>query len=594
MSAAGGGPSMAGVLIVEDDPRQRAAVSEAIADPRYDLVMADTGRAALSTILDRDFAAILLDARLPDMEGFELARLLRLGERTRDTPILFLTGPDPPAERLADFAAVGAIDFLRKPVDAGLLRGKVRTLVGLFEARRDLERTVHERTEALLRVNETLRREVEERRRVEDDLRAATERAIRHREALAELARAPSAPLPAALRLVTEKLSAILAVERVSVWRYTPDRSEIDCLDLYVRSAGTHERGLRLRAGDYPRYFAALGESRSVAASDARTDPRTVEFARDYLVPLGITSMLDVPIRVDGTLEGIVCHEHTGARRAWPGEEQDFASSVADLVALAMEAAERRAADAEVRRLNDDLEDRVRERTRELEEALREVEAFSYTVSHDLRAPLRTIRGYSDILVQEWGAALGAEGGEHLRRITLGAERMEVLIEGLLSYSRLGRSEVNPTPLNPTEVLSEVMAGMAADLGASGAAIEVEADLLRVLGDRMMLAIAIQNLLSNAVKFVAPGVRPRVKIRTEARGDRVRILVEDNGIGIAPEHRVKLFRVFERLVRKDEYPGTGIGLATVRRALERMGGSWGFESEPGHGSVFWIELRKGP
>ncbi len=584
----------AGVLVVtEEDARGRSAVSEALADRRYDVVTAGSGERALATLLERDFAAILLDVTLPDMEGAEIARVVRGGERTRETPILLLTGRDLPPERLADLASVGSIDFLRKPVDPGLLRCKVDTLVGLFEARRDLERTVHERTEALLRVNETLRREVEERRRAEEDLRSGTERAIRHREALAELARAPSAPLAEALQQVTEKLSGTLDVERVSVWRYTPDRAEIVCLDLFTRGSRVHGNGLRLQAGEYPRYFAALGESRSVAAADARTDPRTSEFAKSYLVPLGIVSMLDVPIRFDGVLEGIVCHEHIGPRRAWTGEEQDFASSVADLVALAMEAAERRRAEEEVRRLNEDLEGRVRKRTRELEDALREVEAFSYTVSHDLRAPLRTIRGYADILTDDWGEVLGEEGRGHLRRITVGSERMEALIEGLLAYSRLGRSEVNLKPLNPMEILSEVMAGMAADLGASGAALEVEVDLRRVLGDKMMLSIALQNLLSNAVKFVAPGVRPRVKVRTEARGDRVRIVVQDNGVGIAPEHKAKLFRVFERLVRKEEYPGTGIGLATVRRALERMGGGWGFESEPGQGSSFWIELRTG-
>ena len=580
----------AGVLVVVDPPG-RAAVAQALGDPRYEIVTADSGEQALATILKRDFAAILLDMSLPDMKGEEVARVVRDGPRSRETPILLLTGRDLEPERLADLAGVGPIDFLRKPVDAGLLRCKVDTLVSLFEGRRDLERTVRERTEALLRVNETLRREVEERRRAEEGLRLGKERAVRHREALAELARAPSAPLPAALQLVTEKLSGTMEVERVSVWRFSPDRAEIVCVDLYVRGTRAHESGTRLRAGDYPRYFAALGESRSVAASDARTDPRTSEFAKDYLAPLGITSMLDVPIRIDGALDGIVCHEHTGSRRVWTGEEQDFASSAADIVALAMEAAERRRAEEEVRRLNEDLESRVRERTRELEEALREVEAFSYTVSHDLRAPLRTIRGYSDILLEEWGGALGEEGLGHLRRITVGSERMEALIEGLLAYSRLGRSEVNLKPLNPMEVLSEVMAGMAADLGASGAALEVEVDLRRVLGDKVMLSIAMQNLLSNAVKFVAPGVRPRVKVRTDARDDRVRIVVQDNGVGIAAEHRPKLFHVFERLVRKEEYPGTGIGLATVRRALERMGGGWGFESEPGKGSAFWIELR---
>jgi diguanylate cyclase (GGDEF)-like protein/PAS domain S-box-containing protein len=188
-------------------------------------------------------------------------------------------------------------------------------------------------------------RDITERKQAQEALRKRTERVIRHQAALLQLAKMDNSNLQAALKSITEMDSRTLGVERVSVWCFNEDRSEIICKDLYKMSETLHEKGLRLQAKQYPNYFQALEENRTITAHDACTDPRTEEFAEGYLKLLGITSMMDVPIRLHGEVVGVICHEHTGPRREWTLEQQDFGASIADMVSLALEASERKRAE---------------------------------------------------------------------------------------------------------------------------------------------------------------------------------------------------------------------------------------------------------
>jgi signal transduction histidine kinase len=222
-----------------------------------------------------------------------------------------------------------------------------------------------------------------------------------------------------------------------------------------------------------------------------------------------------------------------------------------------------------------------------------ELDSFAYSVAHDLRAPLRSMRGFSEALLEDYAPQLPSEGRDYALRISKAAARMNALIEDLLAYSRLAREHVALAPLDLDDVLRSVIEEMASELLERKAQVTVEKPLLRVIGHPVILQQVFQNLLSNAIKFVAPGTAPQVRIRAEGAGGRVRIWVEDNGIGVAPEHHDRIFRVFERLHSIEDYPGTGIGLAIVRKALDRMSGTSGVDSAPGRGSRFWIELPAG-
>ncbi|MDB6112595.1 MAG: domain S-box protein [Pedosphaera sp.] len=235
------------------------------------------------------------------------------------------------------------------------------------------------------------------------------------------------------------------------------------------------------------------------------------------------------------------------------------------------------------------LERRVQERTTRLQQTIEELEAFSYSVSHDLRAPLRSIQSFSQILVEECGAALSPEGRDYLRRVVSSADRLDKLILDVLAYSRTARADVALTPVNLDEVTRDVIRQYPM-FQKEGVEIGIEGKLPRVLGHEASLTQCISNLLGNAVKFVAPGTNPRIKIWTEEAGTEVRVWFEDNGIGISQRDQERIFKIFERVHAGEKFPGTGIGLSIVKKAIERMGGTSGVESELGRGSRFWIQL----
>lgn len=267
----------------------------------------------------------------------------------------------------------------------------------------------------------------------------------------------------------------------------------------------------------------------------------------------------------------------------------DRIRGLAVLVADLTEQKKREAARAAEQRA---AQDEIQRHATELEASNQELEAFIYSASHDLRAPLRHVHRFSTMILEDYEKALGPEACEYLNRIAASAEQMDRLISGLLNYSRLSRGELTLQPIDTEALVKGVLQQLSEDVKGSHAEIAVEGRLEPVWGDLLLLTQAVSNLVANALKFVPPGAHPRVRIWTETRATGVRLWVEDRGIGISRQNQEKkLFRVFERLTGS-EYPGTGIGLAIVKRATDRMGGTVGVESEPGRGSSFWIELRK--
>jgi signal transduction histidine kinase len=235
------------------------------------------------------------------------------------------------------------------------------------------------------------------------------------------------------------------------------------------------------------------------------------------------------------------------------------------------------------------LESLVNERTASLRQVIAQIEEFSYTVSHDLRAPVRAMRGYADIILQDHGWRLDAEARELLTRIVRSGTRMDRLILDLLTYSRMSRRELRLEPVSLDKLVREVVQQYP-DMRPERADIEVAGPLPDVIAHEPSLSQVISNLLSNAVKFVRPHGRPHVRVSFDRRDSQARLWIEDNGIGIKPEHQSRLFGMFERIHPECEYEGTGIGLAIVRKAVERMNGAVGVESDGVSGSRFWIEL----
>lgn len=242
----------------------------------------------------------------------------------------------------------------------------------------------------------------------------------------------------------------------------------------------------------------------------------------------------------------------------------------------------------------DELEARVRERTATLREANVELEAFTYSVSHDLRTPLQFVRSFAEAIEADRDNHLTPEGADFLQRIIRAAGRMEAIIHDLLGYSRLARADMALSPVALEQIVADVVGHQQSAIQRCGARIDVEPPLPTVLADRVGVYQTLSNLISNALKFSAAGRPPAVRVRAESRGSMVRLWVEDNGIGIHPRHHEKIFQLFERLHSPTEYPGTGVGLALVRKAVQRMGGNCGVESALGSGSRFWIDFAAAP
>jgi PAS domain S-box-containing protein len=321
----------------------------------------------------------------------------------------------------------------------------------------------------------------------------------------------------------------------------------------------------------------------------------------DLLKRLELTNSIIAPLKAQGRVFGAISFMRCRPRVPFASTDIELSEELARRASWAIdnarlyegarqEIALREQVEQALTKLNHELEHRIDERTAALQESNSQLEAFCYSVSHDLRAPLRSMQGFSHALVEDHADTLNTEGRDFARRILAAAEHMDGLLADVLAYSRLSRQQFEPEPVEVASVIEDVLVQLIGETRRRNAGIHKENVRCEVKGNRSALELMLLNLLENALKFVPNGVAPIITISTEERGDRCRICVRDNGIGIPREHQQRIFRIFERLHGIESYPGTGIGLALVQKAAERMNGHVGVESTPGQGSLFWIDL----
>jgi signal transduction histidine kinase len=393
-----------------------------------------------------------------------------------------------------------------------------------------------------------------------------------------------------ALRTITEAAGECLTVARTSIWVYDTDRTLIRCLDLFDRDNGAHSSGVELGEVDYPAYFRALARERAIAAHDAHEDPRTREFSDSYLRPLGINSMLDAPIRVHGVMRGVICHEHVGPQRTWSAEEQGFAGSIGDLVALAVAADERRRAD-EQRRL---IESRMLQAQK-----LESLGVLAGGIAHDFNNLLVGILGNAGLALDELSPVSAAR--ESIEGIETAARRAAELCHQMLAYSGKGRFVVETVCLN--DVVGE-MAHLL-DVSVSKAATlkyDLAPDIPGIEADATQLRQVIMNLMTNASEAIeGSGV---ISISTGAmhcdreyldalfvgedlkEGGYVFFEVSDTGCGMDQATVEKIFEPFFT----SKFTGRGLGLAAVQGIVRGHGGSIRIYTEVGKGTTFKVLL----
>jgi len=377
-------------------------------------------------------------------------------------------------------------------------------------------------------------------------------------------------------------LRDLLGVPRAIVNLFDLEKGEVE----WLAAIGRKE----LRAGGVRYPIGLMGDLEALRRGDPQvidTEALPPSAHRDALLASGVRIYMAVPMVAAEALIGAI--SFGGESREFPPEQVEIAREVAAQLAIAI--AQARLLE-QVQRHAEELERRVRERTEELrvrtealELANKELESYSYTVSHDLRAPLRAIDGFARIFEETYGPQVDDEGRRLLKVIRDASLRMDRLIESLLAFSRIGR-EVKAEPLDMGALAAEAWA----ELGTNGSPAFSLAELPEARGDHALLKQVWANLLSNAVKYSAKSAEPRVEVSGERRdGERI-YCVNDNGVGFDMRYYARLFGVFQRLHAEADYPGTGVGLATVQRIVSRHGGRVWAESAPGTGARFFFSL----
>lgn len=409
----------------------------------------------------------------------------------------------------------------------------------LREAKSSLEQRVEERTAELALANRGLQAEIEERRRAEDDLRR-----------------------------MYERFSLATHAAQLGVWDWDIQKNKLVWDDSMYRLYS-------IQRGDFGEAYDAwvgaihpLDRARTEAEIQAALRGER-EFAPEFRI-----------VRSDGAIRYIKANSQTF---------RDDDGKPVRMIGTNVDVTEQKQAEEKIRMLNQELEQRVVERTAQLEASNQELEAFCYTVSHDLRAPLRHIDGYVDLLVSRCRDGLSDKGIHYVDTIAASARQMGALIDDLLQFSRTGRAEMQQNNVDMNQLLREVMLSLREP--SAGRAIDwIICELPIVRGDNALLRQVWANLLGNAVKYTRTRETARIEVSTREGDSEIIFVVEDNGVGFDMQYAGKLFGVFQRLHSQEEFEGTGIGLATVQRIITRHGGRVWAEAEPDKGATFYFSL----
>ncbi|MFH0730326.1 MAG: response regulator [Pseudomonadota bacterium] len=530
------------ILVVDDTPANLRLLTNLLTAHGYTVHPASDGEVALEFVRSILPDLILLDIRMPGMDGYEVCRRIKADERARSIPIIFISVLEHERDKVKGFQA-GAVDYISKPFHAEEVLARVRSHLHLRELTEHLEQKVVERTEELHAANARLQRELAERKQAEASLRQSE-----------------------TLLNATQRLAKIGGwdwdvEQQTSFW--TEETYRIHGFDPQAFAPGTSER-----------------IDRSLTCYDPADRP-VISEAFQRCVHQGDGYDLEFPFTsADG-------------RRKWlrtTGTAMREAGRIIKVVGNIMDITERKQAEEKLAIYREHLEELVRERTAQLEAANKELEAFAYSVSHDLRAPLRHIDGFLELLQKRTATALDEQSLHYMGIISGSAKRMGALIDDLLSFSRMGRNQMSQLRVDLGELTREVIREFEPETGNRKILWRV-CDLPVVNGDHVMLRMVLVNLISNALKFTR--MRPQAEIEIgwmRSRETETVIFVRDNGVGFDMTYVGRLFGVFQRLHRTDEFEGTGIGLANVRRIIARHGGRTWAEGQVNNGATFYFSL----
>lgn len=429
----------------------------------------------------------------------------------------------------------------------------------------------------------------------EEDAHASEKRLLEQQETLNTLSTVTDYVLleeTAFFNIVTQRAAETLNVERVSIWMFDKKHNEMLCRKLYQGTTNKWDAGEVITRDDYPKYFSSLENNTVISAYDANHHPSISELSENYLLPLGINSVLDIPIRRQGYLIGVICCEHVGKKRRWRSDEQGFVSGLADLISLNLESSERRGVEVE-----------LAEAIKDAESANHAKSEFLSSMSHELRTPMNAISGFAQLLIMEATNKLDDVQKSNVKEIINASNHLLELINEILNLAKIesGNIELAIETVSCSNVVAESLSLMEQSIVNHDIKLHYQFNGEKVLPDnislleiyihvdRMRFKQIVLNLLSNAVKYNVDG--GSITLACEVSNDIVHLSIIDTGKGISIEGQSKLFESFNRLGEENgSIEGSGIGLVITKNLVELMGGKIGVESELGVGSTFWIDF----
>jgi PAS domain S-box-containing protein len=559
------------ILLVEDSLVEAELLRRTLAGGGYRVSVAYNGREALTLALADPPDLVMSDIRMPVMNGYELCRAIKGNPDLAPIPVILLSVLSEPDD-IIEAVNAGADSYTIKPYTEASLLGRVNSL---------LSRPTRSRSaagEALeVEYRGRTHRITSEPQQMLNLLLSVYENTLLQNREL----RATQAELSALNESLEEKVRERTAALRESEARFRATFEQAAVGIAHVAPDG-HWLRVNQRLCDIVGY--TQEEIQSLTFKDL-THPDDVEASLAGMQQLlagqsGSHRNQKRYILRNGDVVWV--YQTMALVRQADGSPDYFISVIEDI-------SERKAAEAAVLQLNAELERRVEARTAELQAANTELESFTYAVSHDLRAPLRAMNGFSAILTREYGGSMSGEGRHFLEQIRTGAQHMGELIDGLLALARSTRGEIRHDSVDLSALAERILAELARAEPDRKVAWEVE-DGLVARGDARMLEAMMTNLLSNAWKYTTRTPRPRIRFFAEERDGHRCYCVADNGAGFDMSYAGRLFQPFQRLHRQDQFPGLGIGLATVKRIVERHGGKIQAQGKPGEGAVFYFNL----
>jgi PAS domain S-box-containing protein len=568
------GPEMAGpnlrlaetlakILIAEDSPTQAQRLRHILEQQGYEVGVAANGRVALEMAPQFQPALIISDVVMPEMDGYELSRRIKEGKDLRDIPVILVTTMSDPQDVIRGLEC-GADNFVLKPYDERYLLDCVRYVV----INRQMRRPEDAGMGVEIYFNGQRHFITADRLQILNLLLSTYDAAIQRNKELSRIQEA------------LEKSSAeLLAANQFldSVIENIPDM-------VFVKDAADLRFVRFNRAGEQ-----LLGYSRAefLGKNDHDFFPRDQAdfFTAKDREALEAGTVKDIPEEPIKTREKGVRLLHT---KKIPIVDEHGQSRY--LLGISEDVTETKLREREILRLNAELA----QRATEVEVANRELESFSYSVSHDLSAPLRHINGYVEMLGAEAGDQLAQEPRRYLQVIADASRQMGQLIDDLLEFSRMGRAEMHETRVDLNSLARETISKLEPDTRGRSIAWDIPS-LPTVEGDPAMLRQVLANLLGNAVKYTRPRDQATIEIGCSGEDNgRIVVFVRDNGAGFDMKYADKLFGVFQRLHRAEEFEGTGVGLANVRRIIARHGGRVWAEAAPDKGATFYFTLKPAP